>query len=72
MVRALRRAELLNQEIQEYYWDFIVTPELLEMRNVVELAELVIRSALARRESRGLHYTIDYPGQDHILQNIVL
>jgi L-aspartate oxidase len=59
--RALNRVNLLKEETQEYYGHFRVTPDLVELRNLVEVSDLIVRSALARKESRGLHYTLDYP-----------
>jgi L-aspartate oxidase len=59
--RALHRVELLQREIQDYYQNFKVSNNLLELRNLVQVAELIIRCALARKESRGLHYTLDFP-----------
>lgn len=59
--RALRRIQMLQQEIDEYYANFRVSNNLLELRNLVQVAELIVRCAMARKESRGLHYTHDYP-----------
>ncbi|WP_437609578.1 L-aspartate oxidase [Erwinia sp. V71] len=59
--RALRRITMLQQEIDEYYAHFRISNNLLELRNLVQVAELMVRCALARKESRGLHFTLDYP-----------
>ncbi|MGL5700205.1 MAG: L-aspartate oxidase [Kluyvera sp.] len=61
--RALRRITMLQQELDEYYSRFRVSNNLLELRNLVQVAELIVRCAMMRKESRGLHYTLDYPEQ---------
>ena len=58
--RALQRIRNLRREISEYYFDYLVTADTLELRNISDVAELIIRSAVSRQESRGLHYTLDY------------
>jgi L-aspartate oxidase len=59
--RAAHRVALLRQEVNDYYGNFRVTADLVELRNLVEVADLIVRSALKRKECRGLHYTLDYP-----------
>ncbi len=59
--RAWRRIRNLRQEIRQYYLDYLVTPDILELRNIADVGELIVRSAQMRHESRGLHSTIDYP-----------
>jgi L-aspartate oxidase len=64
LLRARARLELVRDEIHDYYWDFRLTPPLVELRNLVTVAWLVVESALKRQESRGLHFTRDYPRTD--------
>jgi L-aspartate oxidase len=64
LARAARRITMIQEEIREYYWRHLLTPDLLELRNIADVAQLIVASAQLRRESRGLHYTIDHPELD--------
>ncbi len=66
--RAARRIRNLRSEIQQYYYDYVITDDLLELRNIAAVGELIVRSAQMRKESRGLHYTLDYPNKIDIAQ----
>ena len=70
--RAQKRIELLSNEINDYYWNFKVEPQLLELRNLALVSDLVVRCALMRKESRGLHYTLDYPEKSEELLNTTI
>jgi len=61
LARAQKRISNLAHEIQEYYWNFSVDEPMLELRNMIRVADLIVQSALYRHESRGLHYTLDFP-----------
>jgi len=64
--RAERRINLIRQEIEAYYWKYNITSDFVELRNIANIAHLIIRSARLRRESRGLHYNLDYPLTDNV------
>ncbi len=68
LIRARARIDLVIQEIHQYYWDFTITRDLIELRNIALVAKCIIESALLRRESRGLHYTLDYPETNEALR----
>ncbi|MCA1198480.1 L-aspartate oxidase [Sphingomonas sp. R647] len=70
--RAAHRIKLLNEEVADYYGHFRVTPDLIELRNLLQSAELIVRSALHRHESRGLHYTLDHPQTAEVARDTVL
>ncbi len=72
LARAQNRVRNLRREIREYYFDYLVTTDTLELRNIALVAELIIRCALRRKESRGLHYTLDYPSLLPQARNTIL
>jgi L-aspartate oxidase len=72
LLRAQHRVDLLRREIVEFYRNYRITHHLIELRNLVTVAELIVSSALSRRESRGLHYTLDYPQTDSTPEPTIL
>ena len=64
LMRARRRLDLLREEIRDYYWRFKVTRDVIELRNIADVAHLIVDCASRRKESRGLHFTLDYPNTD--------
>ena len=70
--RAAHRIKLLSGEVEDYYGHFRVTTDLIELRNLLQCADLIVQSALKRHESRGLHFTLDYPDTDLVARDTVL
>ena len=62
----MRRLELLEAEVNAYYWDYLLTKDLVELRNLLTVAKLIVKCAMMRKESRGLHATVDYPERDDV------
>ncbi|UCH03382.1 MAG: FAD-binding protein, partial [Candidatus Thorarchaeota archaeon] len=72
LMRARDRLEFLNKEINTFYWDFHLVPDLVELRNIAQVAELIVRMARMRKESRGTHYNKDFPNQSHEVVDTVM
>jgi L-aspartate oxidase len=70
--RAMKRLDLLHQETEQLYKTTTLSPQLCELRNLITVAYLIVKSAQFRKESRGLHFTLDYPEKSDLVQNIVL
>jgi L-aspartate oxidase len=66
LTRARRRIDILKEEINDFYWSHLLTRDLIELRNLIDVADLIVASAQLRKESRGLHYTVDYPARDDV------
>ena len=70
--RALARIQLIKKEVNDYYRDYHINSDLIELRNLVLVAEIIVRSAISRKESRGLHYTLDYPEMLAVAKDTIL
>jgi L-aspartate oxidase len=70
--RASKRLDLLWEETEQLYQSSTLSPQLLELRNLITVGYLIVKGAMFRKESRGLHYNTDYPGKSELVQNIVL
>jgi L-aspartate oxidase len=72
--RARARLDMLREEIRQYYWQYKLTTDFIELRNIADVAHMIVRCALERKESRGLHYILDYPERDdaHYLRDTVI
>ncbi len=72
LLRAKTRIEILKQEVMDYYWKFNVTSDIIELRNIVQVAELIVNSALSRKESRGAHFSLDYPNKLDTVRDVLI
>ncbi|MHA1583910.1 MAG: L-aspartate oxidase [Promethearchaeota archaeon] len=72
LIRARHRITFIHNEVNQYYWNFKITSDLLELRNLLTVARLIVESAIARKESRGAHYTIDYPNHADIVKDTII
>ena len=70
--RAWDRLTLINEEIFQYYWDFKITSDLIELRNLCSIARLILKCAHARKESRGIHYSLDYPEKANLARDSIV